>query len=334
MGIIKKLFRLKPKRNARLEELLIKRPFVLNIETTNICNARCCFCAYTKSKRPKTEMSLELYRKVVRDYSEMGGGPICFTPIIGDFFLDSFFMERIKIAREYPNIGMLSLTTNGIALDRIEDLSFFLKNTDFLQVSIGGISRESYKKMYGVDRYERVKANILKFAKSKNEIKPDYPFRVIFRVADISEVRESADLAEYERLGIQISIDNVYGNWAGLVEAGDLPPGTVFKKNPSIREKVNPCFIFYLGLCVTSSGLASICGCMNSEASELIIGDLNKESLKKIWQNQLYKDIKSSFGTENMPEVCKQCTQYLDGVEFSLRPEVINFAEGHYPFGY
>lgn len=330
---IKRVF---SKRNRRLEELLNKRPFSLNIETVNICNARCYFCAYPKSNRKKEEMPLDLYEKIIREYSEMGGGALDFSPITGDFFLDSKCLERIRIARRHPNIGTICVVTNGIALDRIKgNWDYFINNTDVLHFSIGGLTRESYLKMYGVDRYEKVKSNIIEFAKLRNRIKPAYFLGLILRVANKSEVFDSLDFKEFEKLGIDITIDNVYSNWGGVVEGEELPAGTVFKENVPAREKSNPCFVFFVGLGITSSGLAVACSCMNAGISdELTIGDCKKESLRDIWNGEKYKKIKSSFGTENLPEVCARCTHYHDGVRYSLTPDVLNFKEGRYPFGY
>lgn len=325
------------KRNRRLEELLNKRPFSLNIETINICNARCYFCAYPKkTNRKKEEMSLELYEKIIREYSEMGGGTLDFSPINGDFFLDSKCLERIEIARRYPKIGTITVVTNGIALDRIKDSwNYFINNTDIMHFSIGGLTRESYHKMYGVDKYEKVKSNIVNFAKLRNRIRPEYVLGLILRVAKKSEVFKSPDFKEFKKLGIDIMIDNVYSNWGGTVGEEDLPAGAILRENIPLQAKLNPCFVFYIGLGITSSGLAVACSCMNEEISpELTIGDCTKESLEEIWNSERYKKIKSSFGTGNLPEICKRCTHYMDGVKYSLTPDVLNFKEGRYPFGY
>lgn len=323
------------KRNKRLEELLNKRPFSLNIETVNVCNAKCCFCPYTKSKRKKEELPIELYEKIIREYSQMGGGTLDFSPIVGDFFLDSKCLERIEIARKYPNIGTICVVTNAIALDRIKNnWDYFIKHTDVLHISCGGASKEFYYKMYGVDKYEKVKSNIIEFAKLKNKIRPEYSLNLIFRVAKKSEVFKSLDFKEYEKLGIGITVDNAYGNWGGLINEENLPPGASFIENIPFQKKANPCFVFYIGLGIASSGLAVACSCMNAEAEELIVGDCRKESLKDIWNNEKYQRLKSSFGTESMPEICKKCSYYKDGLKYSLRPEVLNFKEGRYPFGY
>jgi len=57
------------KRIAYLENNLDK----LNIETIDVCNANCRFCAYTHKIRKNSLMKEELFKKIVDDYVEMGG---------------------------------------------------------------------------------------------------------------------------------------------------------------------------------------------------------------------------------------------------------------------
>lgn len=60
----------------KINEFLSKKPLMLKLETTNICNAHCCFCGYPKMQRRKQVMKLDLFEKVVNDYALMGGGQL------------------------------------------------------------------------------------------------------------------------------------------------------------------------------------------------------------------------------------------------------------------
>ena len=319
--------------NERLDAYLRERPLVLNIETTNICNALCCFCAYPKLKRGKHEMTEELYAKIVRDYAEMGGGALILTPIVGDFFLDSQWKERLRVARSNPSIGMISVTTNAIALSEAadDDLRFYLVHTDFTQISLGGTTSETYFSMFGVDQFEAAVAGARRLAKLRNQIRPSYPLRVGFRVADAAATEASPLTHELLGLGFEVAIESEFGNWGGSVRADELPVGALLRRPKSWREKRNPCFVFFLGLFVASSGKVTVCGCMDANVDE-VIGDCNSQNLADIWKGQVYREIKKSFGTPEMPSICKRCSFYEDGVEFSRSPEMVNFVPGRYPF--
>src|SRR5438876_4286908 len=62
------------KRFVQLELLFRRKSLLLflkssirhvSIETTNICNANCIFCAFQYQKRPTGVMSIELFRKII-----------------------------------------------------------------------------------------------------------------------------------------------------------------------------------------------------------------------------------------------------------------------------
>jgi radical SAM protein with 4Fe4S-binding SPASM domain len=157
---------------------------------------------------------------------------------------------------------------------------------------------------------------------------------MILRVKNKKGILKDPRLNEFRELNLEITADDTYANWGGMITQDDLPVGAKLKENPPYWKKENPCFMFYMSLTVTSAGKATVCGCMNSEAEELIIGDCRSQSLKDIWNNKSSQRIKASFGTDVMPEICKACSMYQDGIDFSTSPDVMNFKEGHYPFGF
>jgi MoaA/NifB/PqqE/SkfB family radical SAM enzyme len=320
--------------NTRLANHLSFRPVVLNIETINICNARCCFCAYPKSERAGEVMQQQLFDKIVGEYHEMGGGALLLTPIVGDFFLDPLWKERLRCARTYSNIGMISLTTNAIALNRVSDadLEMFLRAVSFVQFSFGGLDKESYFEMFRVDRFKEAFEGVLRCLEMRNKLRIDLPLRIGFRVTSQQDVKNHPNYKILTELGAETAVETEYGNWGGIINEGDLPAGATLRPILGWREKKNPCFVFYLGLFVTSSGRVTFCGCMDSEVKHPI-GDSRKQHLRDIWLGSEYVQIKNSFGTEQIPDICKLCSFYEDGLAFSLQPEAMAFESGQYPFG-
>lgn len=49
-------------------------PNTLLIFPTNICNAKCTFCAYSSNADKKIVMPLDIAKKAIDDFIEMGGG--------------------------------------------------------------------------------------------------------------------------------------------------------------------------------------------------------------------------------------------------------------------
>ena len=83
----------------RLQEITRQTPLILQIETTNVCNARCVFCAYPKMKREKGIMSMPLFERIVQEYAAMAG---IFPAVLGRLrsYLDSW-----KAQAEWWKIG-------------------------------------------------------------------------------------------------------------------------------------------------------------------------------------------------------------------------------------
>lgn len=95
-----------PRHWTHLEELT---PKTLYIETTNICNADCVFCAYQYQNgfRPgKGVMKDEIFEKALREYKQMPEPvsgkkkQINFTPLVGEPLVDPKIIARTKLARE------------------------------------------------------------------------------------------------------------------------------------------------------------------------------------------------------------------------------------------
>ncbi|HUU83729.1 MAG TPA: SPASM domain-containing protein [Phycisphaerae bacterium] len=326
---------------TRLKTLLEQRPLYLSIETTNICNARCVFCAYPKMQRHKAVMTAELFEKIISDYVNMGGGAVGLTPIVGDVLVDPLFLDRLRLLRAQPSITHVSFVTNGIAWHRFsaDDQRFIMQNIDSISISIGGLDAPSYKGMFAVDRYENVRAAVHRMCDLKAQYSIAVDIHMGFRVnRAIDELLTDPKMDQFRRPEVtSISAINNFANWGGLVGRDDLPPGAhlvQMDESPGQvrRLKRNPCFVYYSHPEVSVSGLVSACACMNAEADALILGDTSRQHLRDIWQNPKRKELRASFGTDSLPDICRNCTYYDDGEAFIRQPAFRHFEVGLNPW--
>ena len=71
---------------------------LVQVETTNYCNAKCIFCPYQRVKEHGL-MSDEVYNKILVYAHNLK--PTLFVPLLtGEPFTDTKFMSRIRLARE------------------------------------------------------------------------------------------------------------------------------------------------------------------------------------------------------------------------------------------
>jgi len=125
-------------------ESVMLRPIRIGIETSNYCNANCVFCAYQHQTRKKEVMSIELYKKLMKDYALMGGGPIELTPIVGDSLIDEYFLERIDIASTFSEIDDIIFYTNAIILDKFDINRILRSGVRQISISTTGFDKDMY----------------------------------------------------------------------------------------------------------------------------------------------------------------------------------------------
>src|ERR1700750_2483405 len=94
-------------------------PEIVQIESTNICNAKCVFCPRDDMHRKQGVMSLDLFRKIVDECAALG---ITHVRVhnYGEPFLDRHLTEKVRYAKSkgIREVGMISngsLITDKIA---------------------------------------------------------------------------------------------------------------------------------------------------------------------------------------------------------------------------
>ena len=286
-------------------------PLQLHIEGTNICNAKCAFCAYPQMERAKETMPLDIFRRVVDEYVSMGGRFVSLTPIVGDPFVDPLIFERLDYLNEYPEIEGFYLFTNAILMkpNVSERLLKYGKKLN-LSVSWGGFDKDTYKKIMGVNCFERVCSNIESFIEAKK--RTNSPLNLTIGVRCPREMCKGEmwdKLCIYENEGL-LNLDGhqiQYDSWAGKIkpeilrEIGLQPARMPYKKGA--------CHLLYAKPVILANGKVNACACRDVE-TELIIGDIHESSLNDIWTSQALDNIIESHENNDFPDVCKRCTFY------------------------
>lgn len=300
-------------KNRLLERMARSIQFV-SIETTNICNANCVFCAYQYQERTTGVMTTALFNKIVDEYAEIGGGDVSLTPTVGDPLVDPDLLERIQYARSKPEITSLGLYSNMISLKRFGAEQLVASGLTGLVVSMSGFDEAMYRRVYRSKMYPKVLENIKAFARANNkagrpvdfaiDMRVDRPLLEVFASDDYKEV---ADLVGAESIGVKFA----YDNWAGKVSQDELLGTMRLRKPPHFRRpRISPCTEMYSGPMIYWDGKVGACGCRDVNASELIVGDANKSHIADIWFGEQIRQLREEFLTPKVRDICKQCTHY------------------------
>jgi len=294
-----------------------KAPLFLQIETTNTCNAACIFCAYSGMKRKKGVMSLPLFRKIVQDYAAMGGGPVCLTPIVGDALLDPHFLQRLEILKEFPEIKQVTVTTNGIALNKYsdEDVCRILESLFCLQLSVGGLDQATYQTMFGVDRFSQVREGMERLIRLNSVVSNPAYISFAFRTNDRKfENRYKSQLAKFREKGIHISHIWSYANYSGAVKDDAERNLVVYD---SRGKKRNSCVSPSMNMTVCWDGTITACGCADFQGDKLTIGHADKDRLAEVWSGKKRAAILESFAKGKLHPICQECSGYTPDSVFA-----------------
>lgn len=299
----------------RIRKLEILPQPILFIEVTNVCNSKCVFCPNKIMKRTRQHLDMALFKKAVDEFVTMGGVNISFSPCIGEPLLDPYILERARYIKQFPQIKSLGFLTTLQWLHKFNIDEFFEARFTKLCISTMLLGREKYMEFFGVDNYEQTFKNIIRLIdenkKRQNKIiidlsiKPTEPIRVIINHPDFKLVDKLMDgklLIQAKNMGLCVD------DWCGTVK---LP--LYLRKRPLYPKLFRPCRLFCNSLIIFSNGKVGLCVCRDFETnSELILGDMRKDSLKEIWEGQKHTTLYDNWREENIiPAICKRCSQYI-----------------------
>ena len=301
-----------------------RRPLELSLETTNICNARCHFCAYPKVTDTKAVMSMTLFEKICSEYEGIGGGLLGFAPLLGDPLVDPYLLKRVEIVRSnYPNIKLHTFT-NGIAFTRFSDdeLLFLISNLRFLNISMGGLSRPRYKEMFGVDKFEQVWQSVCRIARLAQTHNLDIARAIHFRSNAPEEITADPRYAELPGMGYQVfSPLSAFNSWGGIVTQEDLPPGATIIDCDNSQVKEN-CLIPNIILTILPDGNVTACGCF-AVGKQFIVGNVETQSLLDVWRASSYESFKRAFSEGRPSDLCRGCSSYMSFDKLFRKPETV-----------
>ncbi len=132
------------------------------IEITNICNLQCSFCPVVE--RDKSIMTLSLFEKVIKEVAPLTE-QVCLH-LMGEPLAHPDFPQIIKLC-ENENVK-INLTTNGILLNRYQDL--LTTSSAIHQINF---SVHSFKDNFKDKDITPYLLDILNFSKLAHERKPD-----------------------------------------------------------------------------------------------------------------------------------------------------------------
>jgi MoaA/NifB/PqqE/SkfB family radical SAM enzyme len=304
-------------------------PIFVDVDLTRRCNLRCLGCRYHSANiKLKTvddavqDISMDLIHKLAKELPLLGSERVILAGT-GEPILHPQFSEIIAT---FKRSGLeVRLFTNGLLLDKDRSLALIKSGLDRLVVSLWGTSPENYAQCHpgtNPDNYWKIVKNIKQFSRLKAEMGSKSPQIYINHVCNVytyKNIDDKIDLArEAGCNGILFTPFDPQGDKAKSAALSDEQIDFLLKQFPAavkrmaslgiqnnvdriyLRHQFNtnkdlktPCYIGRYQTRIRVDGAVMPCCYCN-----VLLGDLNKKTLKEIWNDQPYKDFRSRSETK------------------------------------
>jgi len=327
----------RPKSERDIAELYFNRrvsfPFRIICEVTYRCNAHCMHC-YAPTPHPYTltELTLEEWKQIFKDMSDLGAFRVIFTG--GEPLLREDLFEMIRFCHE---LGLLTfLETNGSLIDRKSAQKLVDAGINIVNISINRSTADQYDVFSGYKGLFNKAVNALEMLKAYGVE------TAVFTTVNKVNIREIPDIIDIAAAVHADRIAFVHISPAGRAETNmDLYPSPqeyievlkkIYEKDSEYPDLIIkypnlPAFYFHesIGLeayesVKTSEGYLELCTagitsyvidpagnikpCTVTEKNT--IGNIKKDSLKDIWlTSPLLEHLRNAEKEEEAP--CNDC---------------------------
>ena len=135
--------------------------YILDIELTNRCNARCQICPRSEMERPLGDMSNKTFELLAERISHSGTKHVVFSGF-GEPLLHPKLPAYVRRLRREVK-GRIQVNTNAMALTKELSTKLVETGLDVLNISYNGPEREAYEQIMRGMQFERLKKNLEQF---------------------------------------------------------------------------------------------------------------------------------------------------------------------------
>ncbi|MCX6803736.1 MAG: SPASM domain-containing protein [Candidatus Diapherotrites archaeon] len=288
-------------------------PSIINVcVLRGSCPCECIHCPVGLTPKEKRgdffgneTINIELFKKIVDEIKNYSSS-VLRIHAVGEPLLWNRLEEALKYSklRKVKTWIFTSAATKNNLL-----LEILAKNCSIIEVSINSFDSENYKNTKGIDEFNLIKKN-LKFLS-------DYKNKNRFHCKILVSRVQSKD-KEYDESFVEYWKKSGLVNDAFVRSYHDYNHAISNKFDTQIRENV-PCLVHWARFNVDCSGEVVICFNELFKGKkvkpEFIIGDLNKDSIKEIWQGKRLEQIReaqlvSDYGRLSLgcKLPCESCT--------------------------
>jgi wyosine [tRNA(Phe)-imidazoG37] synthetase (radical SAM superfamily) len=282
-------------------------PRQIQIETTNICNHKCEFCAYTLMKRPKGVIREDLFERLVREAFDCGSREIGLFAGAEPLTCKSL-ESHIKMCKEI-GYEYIYISTNG-ALGG-PDLFRRLLDAGLhsIKFSVNGGDRATYEQVHGKDNYDRVLKNIRFVSEYRHSVTQS-----VFLGVSFVGMPHTNDSFEKLKKEIKDDVDEIIFYEASN-QSGQMP----HFPDPPYRD----CHLPFNKAHISKEGFLKVC--CNDYENLLAVEDLNQMTMMDAWHSDRFQKIRRDHIEDKLDgSVCGNCIRASKTPPKALNDDLIN----------
>jgi MoaA/NifB/PqqE/SkfB family radical SAM enzyme len=263
-------------------------PEIVQIESTNICNAKCVFCPRDDMHRRQGIMTEELFRKITDECVSLGITHVRMHNY-GEAFIDKRLVEKVRYAKE-KGIAEVGVISNGSLITDPVARGMIAAGLDAINISVDASGKDVFESTRIGLKYDTVIANIERIVRLRAEYGKHRPKLILSFVRQNNSADEQAFIEHWRAIADKIHVTDLH-NWAGTLNT---------------ESDVNyPCYRPWLTFTVLWDGRVSLC-CADFDG-KTILGDLNASSIADIWNAEPYRLVRRQHLESGGPDICRSC---------------------------
>lgn len=275
-------------------------PVDVIIETIALCNLKCVMCPQDSLTRPRGQMNVDLFKKIIDEVSAAAKETKIWLAIMGEPLLCSRIIEMVEYTTA---MGLpVHLNTNAMLLNK--QMSSFLVEAGVKQFVVGldAMDADTYSKIRVNGDGKTVKKNTLDLLEIADNV-----------VVQFIEMEENTDQMEAFKdywlgKGAIVKIRPRLG-WGKGVPATNLEDFT--------PERF-PCG--WLNRTVSIHWDGNVAQCDGDYDGKHYAGNLNQQTIKELWEGELAARRERHWNKDFSHELCANCQDWKAGRSYVYHP--------------
>ena len=316
-------------------------PRSLYLETTNRCDSKCQTCIRTfETLEPPADLTLERARGIVEQFPALDRVVL---HGIGEPLLNPQIFEIVAYLK--TRVATVLFNSDAIGLTAARAARLIECGLDEYRVSMDAATRETYRQLRGVDRFDRVTGNVARLVVLQRERERTTPRVSLWFTASRTNIEElPAFVSLASELGAgEVYVQRLVFNGLGLATEANALHGRLQEREQALLAEAEAVALAR-GVTIRASGLSTPLtslqgstsasrhwsGCQRPwtlsyvtangnvlpccispwvarDYSGLILGNADAEPFEAIWNGERYQRFRADFESDTPPDPCRGC---------------------------